>query len=334
MDGLLDPMPIFLTVEQVAQRWSKKFNIGADCNYVLDCYPELTFYEFTLAGKPIKYSRERAVQEHIEHLNEKPQSLSELLEQHSFQDKLPEYEKKYIKVRRDDLLLFETSFKAADLEKIRSLNNALEFISDASLQDTLNELKQRNEAPYDGVLGCPSDSVTENEKERFISIRNRLLDEEGYTQDDIRGLINDCCANTHSFSLIPDRLKQDIRFLNSLWRAAKKDKPKAEAVLNDGVDSKENPNDIAASKLLKLPSRQDSWVDVISDMVTAFYTEFGKLPNESQAWGQLWTNPPAGYVITTGKDKGEDCLSMPGEKPLSKSAFSKRWESYTTNKAQ
>lgn len=113
-----------------------------------------------------------------------------------------------------------------------SLDNELNIILNASLPETLNILKKRNEPPYDGVLGCPTDSVTENEKERFESIRNRLLDGDGLTVADIHGLINDCDANAHSFSLIPDRLKQDIRFLASLWRAAKQDKPKAEAVVN------------------------------------------------------------------------------------------------------
>lgn len=224
--------------------------------------------------------------------------------------------------------------EAFEIEHGRESDELDAILSDASLHDTLNGLNKRNEAPYDGVLGCPPDSITENERERFKSIRNRLLDGEGFTEADIRGLINDCSANSHSFSLIPDRLKQDIRFLASLWRAAKQDKPKAEAIEDGGLDRKENTNDIAASSLLKLPSRQDAWVDVISDMATAFYAEFSKLPNESQAWGQLWKNPPAGYVITTGKDKGEDCLNMPGEKPLSKSGFSKRWKSYTDNNTQ
>lgn len=117
---LQDPAPIFLTVEQVAGRWSNKFNIGADYKYVLDCYPELTFYEFTLAGLPIMYSREKTIQENLEYLEETAgQSLSTLFEHSDFISKLPEYEKKNIKVRRDDLLLFEISFKTADLNKMR-----------------------------------------------------------------------------------------------------------------------------------------------------------------------------------------------------------------------
>jgi hypothetical protein len=300
MDGLLDPMPIFLTVEQVAQRWSKKFNVGADCNYVLDCYPELTFYDFTLAGKPIKYSREKAIQEHLEHLNENPQSLSVMIEQHSFQDKLPEYEKKNIKVRRDDLLLFEISFKTADLKKVRGLNDELEFLSDASLQDTLNELKQRNEAPYDGVLGTPPDSVTAEEKERFKSIRNRLFDGDCFTVADIIGLINDCEANPHSFSLIPDKLipdklKQDIRFLNSLWRAAEQNKPKAEVARDEVRAENENGNQRNERELKQ--GLREIWVKEGRPEMKAFFPDkLKKYINKSGS--------PITDVYTAGKDAG------------------------------
>ena len=66
-------------------------------------------------------------------------------------------------------------------------------------------------------------------------------------------------------------------------------------------------------------------------MTKDFYNRHGKLPNEVQAWGQLWTSPPDGYVITTGKESanGEDCLCMPSVKPLSRSAFKERWKKYT-----
>jgi hypothetical protein len=71
---------------------------------------------------------------------------------------------------------------------------------------------------------------------------------------------------------------------------------------------------------------------VIAKPQRGFHTKFGKIPNDPQAWGVLWTNSPEGYEITTGKDRGEDCLNMPGVKPLNKSAFSKSWTNYTANK--
>lgn len=86
--------------------------------------------------------------------------------------------------------------------------------------------------------------------------------------------------------------------------------------------------------ILNEPSRKDAWFAVIKDMATCFYNEHDKIPNTAQAWGRLCERPPAGYEITTGKDKGEECLNMPGEKPLSRSAFNKRWSSYTADNGE
>lgn len=91
---------------------------------------------------------------------------------------------------------------------------------------------------------------------------------------------------------------------------------------------------IDTNSLLNLPSRQDDWVDVINDMTKAYHAEFGQIPNEAQAWGQLCENPPKGYLIENGEDRGEDCLTMPGVRPLNKSSFSKRWKKYTSDKLQ
>ena len=94
----------------------------------------------------------------------------------------------------------------------------------------------------------------------------------------------------------------------------------------------QNSNSLDFSGLLNNPIKKDDWFCVIDDMTRAFHTEFGKIPNEPQAWGALWANSPEGYEITTGKSRGEDCLIMQGANPLSKKAFSKRWKNYT-NKA-
>lgn len=89
-------------------------------------------------------------------------------------------------------------------------------------------------------------------------------------------------------------------------------------------------NVVSNSGLLKEPSRKDDWFQAIDDMTLAFHKEFGSIPNEVQAWGRLWKKPPAGYEITTGTDKGaEDCLKMPGVSALSRTAFAKRWASYS-----
>ena len=94
----------------------------------------------------------------------------------------------------------------------------------------------------------------------------------------------------------------------------------------------QNSNSLDFSGLLNNPIKKDDWFCVIDDMTRAFHAEFDKIPNEPQAWGALWTNPPEGYEITTGKVKGDYCLFMPGTKPLSKSSFTKRWSTYTDRK--
>ena len=104
--------------------------------------------------------------------------------------------------------------------------------------------------------------------------------------------------------------------------------PKIQRVENVSPD-----NDIALTHLLTAPQRQDDWFDVISDMTNTFYAQHGKVPNKSQAWAQLSINPPSGYEIKNGKDKGgENCLTMPGKKSLSQSGFNTRWEKYTKTK--
>jgi hypothetical protein len=96
-----------------------------------------------------------------------------------------------------------------------------------------------------------------------------------------------------------------------------------------------NSNEFAFSGLLNIPLKKDGWFRVIDDMTRVFHKQKGKIPNEAQAWAQLWTPPPEGYEITTGTYRGEDCLNMPAEKkPLSISMFTDRWKKYTAQKTE
>ncbi len=96
-----------------------------------------------------------------------------------------------------------------------------------------------------------------------------------------------------------------------------------------------NGNDFEFSGLLNIPAKIDDWFRVIDDMTRTFYKDNEKVPNEPQAWARLWTSPPSGYGITTGKDRrGKDCLNMPGCNPLARAAFKKRWGGYAGNKPQ
>ncbi|CAA9890531.1 hypothetical protein METHB2_240004 [Candidatus Methylobacter favarea] len=120
----------------------------------------------------------------------------------------------------------------------------------------------------------------------------------------------------------------------------------AETVGNDGAGSQDNTelantkvtkvslNDTGYSCLLNVPSKVDGWFQAIDDMCREYFNQHTKMPNETQAWSRLCASPPVGYLITIVKDRGEDCLSMPGIKLMSKSAFCKRWEKYAANKPQ
>jgi hypothetical protein len=80
----------------------------------------------------------------------------------------------------------------------------------------------------------------------------------------------------------------------------------------------------------KSPSRQDTWYEVIESTVKNYLGEYGQMPTKAQAWQRLCETPPHGYTVNTGMDKGEPCLCMPTENPLSRSAFYKRWAKYTS----
>lgn len=87
--------------------------------------------------------------------------------------------------------------------------------------------------------------------------------------------------------------------------------------------------------LLNEPSRQDDWFDAISDMTHEFFKEAGKIPNETQAWVQLVTNPPKGYNITAIEKNKETILNMPGiSRSLDRRNFTERWGKYTEPKTK
>ena len=99
-----DPIPEWLTVKEVADRWRMKFNIPADEKYVLKCYGELRFH--------FPNPKKRSVIDYV------PYSQYEFLKLveagdgfEKFLDvvhELPRFEATMLRVRRDDLLAFET----------------------------------------------------------------------------------------------------------------------------------------------------------------------------------------------------------------------------------
>ncbi len=200
------------------------------------------------------------------------------------------------------------------------VDDELGMVWDA-LPTILNELNQRNEVPYDGVLGCPPDSVTKNENERFVSIRNLLLDGEHFTEADIHGLIDDCNANSDSFLRIPDKLKQDIRFLASLWRAINKPEQQAEAVGDAGAGSDATK---PRKKLKPLERESNEGLLLIYEIFSYYKVVFLDELKAHKAWGKIiskeFTSDSIGSIGETKK-----YIILSGGEKLLKTDFSEKY---------
>jgi hypothetical protein len=70
--------------------------------------------------------------------------------------------------------------------------------------------------------------------------------------------------------------------------------------------------------------RKDDWVDPIEEAARALHEELGRQPKASQVWHRLMKSPPHGYYIAVE----DDYLTMPGNAPLSRKDFEKRWAQY------
>jgi hypothetical protein len=200
--------------------------------------------------------------------------------------------------------------------------------------------KQMEQAIIDGELEATTEERLEGfddgfkeiiEQNRIRKIQNGRLGKHFVSFSIYRDKFKDWLVTSKQWPLTDDCLL-------SKWLEGE---PQAEIVgdigtaNNEGTETKplnQNSNNSDFSGLLNIPSRIDDWVSVIDDMTRDFHAKFGKMPNYPQAWSALCKSPPEGYEITTGKDRGEVCLTMQSAKPLSRSAFSKRWKSYT-NKA-
>lgn len=80
------------------------------------------------------------------------------------------------------------------------------------------------------------------------------------------------------------------------------------------------------------PTRKDDWFNVIRDMVSDFHKENQRCPNAAEAWVRLRENPPTGYGIQSGKDRGGvEAVIMDG-RTLDKDSFYRRWRRYTAPK--
>lgn len=79
----------------------------------------------------------------------------------------------------------------------------------------------------------------------------------------------------------------------------------------------------------RAPDSEEPWVNAIRAAVREFVADHGRCPGRTELWNRLQSRPPAGYQVQSDFHLKEACLVMPGERPLGRAAFHKRWKRYT-----
>ena len=83
---------------------------------------------------------------------------------------------------------------------------------------------------------------------------------------------------------------------------------------------------------LALPDKSDTWAKAIEATYEMMRQETGGTPGSAEVWLRMNDKPPANYPIKVTKDHGLMAIAMPGEKPLTREGFMKRWRRYTAAK--
>ncbi|QGT78497.1 hypothetical protein GM160_06060 [Guyparkeria halophila] len=76
------------------------------------------------------------------------------------------------------------------------------------------------------------------------------------------------------------------------------------------------------------PARSDDWAKCIIDAAREYRNQNGTWPKDYQLWAMLRGDPPQRFGVERCSDRGEDALSLAGEKPLDREAFGKRYRRY------
>lgn len=101
--------------------------------------------------------------------------------------------------------------------------------------------------------------------------------------------------------------------------------------LVDGLNRTETGDKPAATLEPQEPHRfdyqraKDAWTDAMKDLSIILHRELGCNANSTQAWTRMITDPPHGYSI---EKKGRQ-ITMPGEKPMDRPEFKRRWKNFT-----
>lgn len=89
-------------------------------------------------------------------------------------------------------------------------------------------------------------------------------------------------------------------------------------------------NEKRTAPRLALPVKADAWAKAIEATYDAISREVGKTPKSHEVWVRMHHKPPENYPVTLTKDRGLPAIALPGERPLTREGFNKRWRRYTT----
>lgn len=81
---------------------------------------------------------------------------------------------------------------------------------------------------------------------------------------------------------------------------------------------------------LTLPANADAWAKAIEATYDAIAREVGNTPKSHEVWVRMHHKPPDNYPVTITKDRGLPAIALPGERPLTRDGFNKRWRRYTS----
>ena len=91
-------------------------------------------------------------------------------------------------------------------------------------------------------------------------------------------------------------------------------------------------NEKRTAPRLALPAKADAWAKAIEATYETMALEEGKTPPALQVWLRMNHKPPDNYPITVIKDRGLPAIALPGERPLTRDGFKKRWRRYNATK--
>ena len=134
---------------------------------------------------------------------------------------------------------------------------------------------------------------------------------------------------------IPHRISADqtIEYIEML-AARRRARPSAFTVPRDQKPSPPTPqaprNEKRTVPQLTLPAKSDAWAKAIEATYDAIAREVGNTPKSHEVWVRMHHKPPDNYPVTITKDRGLPAIALPGERPLTRDGFNKRWRRYTS----